>query len=264
MTEGPISYKDISNRWRFSVYNDKPGQPLPLKTFHNWCISVAELIGVDVENEQRGSYRYFIKEPAESEKWKFDFLNQLLMFNAVREDPSLSDRIMIKDVAAEKDLPQFVEFLRKRSIISFTMPLSAVEWADAHNCRPFSIGYRAMNEQMVSEGHHFKNFLVLGLVQVHLTWFVVGAFIEPRKPLDQCRISPFALFRLVNIQEQTDVTYNEKISFSIDDYIQTFTYDKEDIFHDGRPRLERDLYFDSQKEGAKRGLIPKGYSLDWL
>ena len=57
-TEGPIPYKEISKRWERSIYNDKQDVGLPLKTFHNHCLSIAEIFGVDVECEKKSPYGY--------------------------------------------------------------------------------------------------------------------------------------------------------------------------------------------------------------
>lgn len=239
-TQGPIPFKDISEKWRHSIYNDEPGKALPLKTFHNHCGVIAEIFGVDVECEKGGNYGYYIPDVAESERWKMDLLDQLLLSVTARENPSLNDRILILN--KNDKLPMAVlDAVKNHSIISFERP--------KENYKPFLScirdGERMTDLQWRQKyWNRFENYCPLGIFQVALEWWMVGVFVNPDGAASG-RISPFPLgFLYTQHIEVSNREVNEyPDNFSLPDYLNKFQekhkegFIKEDSFSDGRRKL---------------------------
>lgn len=250
--EGPVPFKRISEKWRFCSYNDRPGQGLPLKTFHNHCAVISELFGIDVECEKGGNYGYYLPEMANSEKWKTRLLNQLLALSAIKENPSLNDRVINRDFSEdEKHLPRFMDLIKKNSIISFKKPLfeTPKEYRQRKGITSKVIHmtgreYVAYQKELIELGQLHENFLVLGVAQVHFTWFVVGAFVQEGVPFEKWRISPFLFHHVKDIAISGE--YNSPVPFSMENYLSCFQFDDSDTFKDDRPYLERMLLFNQE------------------
>lgn len=227
-TRGPIPYKEISKKWESSIYNDKPGVGLPLKTFHNHCGVIAEIFGVDVECEKKSPYGYYIEQPAESEVWKFDMLNNLLLHSALREDSFLFDRVMNIDWSFHEEIPMLLKCIQKQTVISFIKPGPV-------NSRGTLAWYR---QERIKNGKLYSGFLVLAVIKTGFGWVVIGAFVEPDKPFEKWRLSVFALDNMKEIKTQYEAQIASAKAFSLEKYIDSFVYDPSDTFDDDRILLE--------------------------
>lgn len=224
-TEGPIPYKEISKRWERSIYNDKQDVGLPLKTFHNHCLSIAEIFGVDVECEKKSPYGYYIPQPAESEVWKFDMLNRLLLHSAIKDDPALADRMKNLDQMYDNEIPRIVECIQKQGVISF-IKLGRVTSKSGTLANAL--------KEMIDNGKHYSDFLVLAAVEVSFRWFVIGAFVEQDKPFEKWRLSVFIPFHMKEIKVQYEAKNKSAKAFSLQKYIDSFVFDPSDTFDDDR------------------------------
>ena len=231
-TRGPIPYKEISKKWESSIYNDKPGVGLPLKTFHNHCGVIAEIFGVDVECEKKSPYGYYIEQPAESEVWKFDMLNQLLLHTAIKDNPSLADKVKNLDQANHRELPVIVDCIQKQGIISFIKP-GHVETRGK--------GLDWYRRERIKKGKPYSDFLVLSAVELGFSWFVIGTFIDQENTFEKWRLSVFALDNMKEIKTQYEAQIASAKAFSLEKYIDSFVYDPSDTFDDDRILLERFL-----------------------
>lgn len=231
-TEGPIPYKEISKRWERSIYNDKQDVGLPLKTFHNHCLSIAEIFGVDVECEKKSPYGYYIPQPAESEVWKFDMLNRLLLHSAIKDDPTLADRVKNLDQKNDKEIPRIVECIQKQGVISFIKSGRVTSKSGTLAS--------AMKER-INNGKRYSDFLVLASIEVGYQWFVIGAFIEQDKPFEGWRVSVFALDNMEEIKTMYEMKNVSAKAFSLQEYIDSFAFDPSDTFDDDRYLLEQCL-----------------------
>ena len=231
-TRGPIPFKEISKAWEKSVYNDKPSVGLPLKTFHNHCGVIAEIFGVDVECEKKSPYGYYIEQPAESEVWKFDMLNQLLLHIAIKDNPSLADKVKNLDQANHREIPVIVDCIQKQGVISFIKP-GHVETRGK--------GLDWYRRERIKNGKPYSDFLVLSAVELGFRWFVIGAFINQEKPFEKWRLSVFALDNMKEIKNQYEAHNESAKAFSLQKYIDSFVFDSSDTFDDDRILLEQFL-----------------------
>lgn len=230
-TRGPIPYQEISKKWKMSCYNDKPGTGLPLKTFHNHCEKIAEIFGVDVECEKGGEYGYYIKAPAESEAWKFDILNKLLLQSALQDNPDLAKRVKNLDQTNKDELPMIVECIQKQGVITFVKPF-------AYHLKRSENG---LKRKLIRNAKHYSDFLVLSAVEVEYKWFVIGTFIEQDKSFEQWRVSVFNLNKMKDINVQYEVKIDAAQTFNLQEYLDCFVFDASDEFNDDRAAFEQCL-----------------------
>lgn len=248
LVRGPISYKEISEKWETCSYNDKQGEGLPLKTFHNHCNAIAEIFGVDVECKKKGDdrYGYYIGQPAESEVWKFELLNQFILYSAIKDSPSLSDRVMSMD-SPKEEMPLIFECIRKQAVISFVKSGHAFSKAR-------TLGER--NRERIKNGKHYSDFLVLATIKVDFLWFVIGAFVERGKPFEEWRVSVFTPDSMKEIKVQYEAHFESAKNFSLQKYIDSFVFDPSDLFDDDRAYLDSRLSeCRERRERIKKGIF---------
>lgn len=251
-TRGPIPYKEISSRWERSIYNDRPGEGLPLKTFHNHCKVISDIFGVDVECEKGGQYGYYIPEPPESDAWKLDILNHILLHTAIKDNPKIAERVKNLDQTTSQELPMIIECIQRQAVISFVKPGVIIK-----NGKPTLAHYR---QERIDHGKPYSDFLVLAALEVHYQWFVVGAFVEQDKPFKDWKLSVFESNHMWEIIIQYETPIESAKDFSIQDYIDSFVYDKtnsidDDGFyfdqalhhHKARLKYGRPVHFTSKK-----------------
>ena len=53
-----ISFKELNRRWLCDDISR--GVDIPKRTFDNWRCAIWDLFGINIENENRGEYRYYI------------------------------------------------------------------------------------------------------------------------------------------------------------------------------------------------------------
>ena len=248
LVRGPIPYKEISEKWETCSYNDKQGEGLPLKTFHNHCNAIAEIFGVDVECKKKGDdrYGYYIGQPAESEVWKFELLNQFLLYSAIKDSPSLSGRVMNMD-SPKEEMPLIIECIQNQGVISFIKP------GHAHS-KARTLGER--NRERIKNGKHYSDFLVLATVKVDFLWFVIGAFVEREKPFEEWRVSVFTPESMKEIKVQYEAHFESAKNFSLQKYIDSFVFDPSDLFDDDRAYLDSSLSeYRERRDRIKKGIF---------
>ncbi len=117
-----ISFEDINRKW-LDDEDFSEGVELPLRTFHKWRIAVEEIFGLIIENEKRGEYRYYIENEDAITRggirsWMF---NTISTSNILRENRSLSDRILLEDIPSGREyLQPIIDAMKKNHIIHFT------------------------------------------------------------------------------------------------------------------------------------------------
>lgn len=241
-SHAPITYKEISRRWEDASCNDYPGSPLPLKTFHRHCEKIAEIFGVEVVCDPKNGYTYSLDESYQKDRWISGFLDNLSIQNAIEEDSSMRDRILVKSGERNPYLTDIIEYIKKRELISFRYHLSM---ADIRNDEDATEEEKNISDFDVK----YEKFLPLGIVYIGSTWFVIfGAN-------DGVRISVFRLQMLHDISSAGRLEDKTRfVDWSTKDFISTFSFSiKDNDFIDERMVLAMELGtlrngFDTQKK----------------
>lgn len=116
-----ISFEEINQRW---LDNDKSeGKPLSIRTFHIWRVAIEEMLGLIIENEQGGQYRYYIQNADELRNgsirsWIF---NPLTVSNLMIDNVSIKDKVLFEEIPdGEQYLPVILEALKKNLVLGMT------------------------------------------------------------------------------------------------------------------------------------------------
>lgn len=223
--EGPITFGEISKKWEYAAINET-SEKLPRKTFYNHCTKIDEIFDLNIKYEN--PFGYYIEEPEESEVWKSELLNRLLLHSAIKDNPALADRVKNLDQKNDKEIPKIVECIQKQGVISF-IKVGHVESKSGTLAS-------AMKER-IDNGKHYSGFLVLAAVEVGYQWFVIGAFVEQDKPFEDWRVPVFSLDHMKEIKTQYEVKNESTKAFSLQEYIDSFSFDPSDAFDDDRSLL---------------------------
>lgn len=230
--EGPITFSEISNKWEYAAINETR-ERLPRKTFYNHCTKIDEIFDLNIK--YKNSFGYYIEEPEESEVWKLELLNRLLLHSAIKDNPSLANKVKNLDCTSHDELPIIVECIQKQAVISFVKPI-------AYHLKSSKRGtLGSLRRELIRKGKHYSDFLVLSAVEVDYRWFAIGAFIEQDKPFEQWRIAVFKLNGMKEIKVQYESKTDFTQAFNLQEYLDTFAFDKSDKFDDDRASFEQCL-----------------------
>ena len=97
ISQGGKTYEKISYKWEKSPLNDRPGEPLPLRTFHNHIKAIEEMFDIHIRCQRQGGYVYVL-EGANGEELSDTqeaLLHQLRLSNAIFSNTRLSPRIIL-------------------------------------------------------------------------------------------------------------------------------------------------------------------------
>ena len=117
---GRISYGEISRKWAEDHLCDQ----LPERTFHKWRIACEEIFGLNIINEKKNDYRYFIEnydEVINGNSFKSLFLNNLAVNDLLLDHWKLKDRILLEHVPSnEQHLSPILTAMNTNRMIAFT------------------------------------------------------------------------------------------------------------------------------------------------
>lgn len=116
-----ISFKELNELW---VDGDlSGGKDLPKRTFDNWCYAIEDIFDIDIENEQGGDYRYYIKDEREFRRderraWLFSTFN---VINALGDCQRIKDRILLEYVpSGEQHLQPIIDAMKAGRVLDIT------------------------------------------------------------------------------------------------------------------------------------------------
>lgn len=59
--KGKLTFKELNELWLDDEISE--GVELSIRTFHKWRIAIEDLFAINIENEGKGEYRYYISTP---------------------------------------------------------------------------------------------------------------------------------------------------------------------------------------------------------
>lgn len=98
-----ISFKEL-NEWWLNA-NISRGVEIPKRTFDNWRYVIWDMFGIDIVNEGRGEYRYYISNGEDISRnglrsWLY---NTFCVSNALANSQSVKDRILLEYVPSGQE-----------------------------------------------------------------------------------------------------------------------------------------------------------------
>ena len=135
-----ISFKELNEKWKKDEISG--GDELPKRTFDNWRSVIWEMFGIDIVNENRGEYRYYISNVEDISKnglrsWLY---NTFCVSNALANSQNIKDRILLEYVPSGQNyLHPIIDAMKENRVLNITYHSY---WKDEENnfdVQPFCV-----------------------------------------------------------------------------------------------------------------------------
>ena len=116
-----ISFKELNRRWLCDDISR--GVDIPKRTFDNWRGAIWDLFGINIENENRGEYCYYIANEGDIHgnglrSWLF---NTLCVSNALSSCQGINDRILLEYVpSGQSNLQSVLEAMKENRVLNIS------------------------------------------------------------------------------------------------------------------------------------------------
>ncbi|MBR5689862.1 MAG: WYL domain-containing protein [Prevotella sp.] len=116
-----ISFKELNRKW---LRDDiSRGAELPKRTFDNWRYAIWDMFGIEIANENKGEYRYYIENEDDIHSngirsWLF---NAFSVGNVLANSQTVKDRILLEDVPSGQEFLQaIIEAMKENRVLNIT------------------------------------------------------------------------------------------------------------------------------------------------
>ena len=116
-----ISFKELNEKW----LNDdiSRGADMPKRTFDNWRYVIWDMFGINIINENRGEYHYYIENEEDISRnglrsWLY---NTFCVSNALANSQSIKDRILLEYVPSGQEyLQTILDAMKRNNVLNMT------------------------------------------------------------------------------------------------------------------------------------------------
>ena len=118
---GKISFKELNEKWLDDDISR--GVEIPKRTFDNWRYVIWDMFGIDIVNENRGEYRYYISNEEDISRnglrsWLY---NTFCVSNALANSQSIKDRIILEYVpSGQQYLQTIIDAMKENRVLNMT------------------------------------------------------------------------------------------------------------------------------------------------
>lgn len=184
---GRISRRELDACWRRSTFGD--GRPMPRRTFYNYRMGVAQLLGLNIECDSK-TYEYYISEDNPHDRSVTDWLlDSSAMSHVLTGARDVADRIFLEEVPSSRAfLGVVIDALRDNRRLRFD--------------------YQPYTRSRPTEGILFEPYLLKIFRQ---RWYVAG------RNVAEGRLKTYALDRMTGCVETTD-TFTPDAAFDAEAY----------------------------------------------
>ena len=116
-----ISFKELNKLWLRDEISR--GVEIPKRTFDNWRYVIWDMFGINIVNENRGEYRYYIEfeEDLSNNSVRSWLYNTLSVSNALAKSQGLKNRILLEYVPSGQDyLQPIIEAMKENRVLNMT------------------------------------------------------------------------------------------------------------------------------------------------
>ena len=117
-----ISFKELNRKW-LRDEDISRGLEIPKRTFDNWRYVIWDMFGINIVNENRGKYRYYIENEEDIcrnglRSWLY---NTFCVSNALANSQSIKDRILLEYVPSGQEyLQPIIEAMKENKVLNMT------------------------------------------------------------------------------------------------------------------------------------------------
>ncbi len=149
-----ISFKELNERWVRDTDISR-GLDIPKRTFDNWRYAIWDLFNIEIVNENRGEYRYYIKNENDINEgglrsWLY---NTLCVSNAVASSQSVKDRILLEYVpSGQHYLQTIIEAMKENRVLNMTYHSFWKDEEKIYDVQPYCVKLFHQRWYMVAQG----------------------------------------------------------------------------------------------------------------
>ena len=155
---GKLSFKELNELW----INDDDismGVELPKRTFDNWRYAIWDIFGLDIVNEQRGKYRYYIENEEDItgnglSSWLY---NTMSVADTLSGSQNIKERILLENIPSGQEyLQPIIDAMKTNRLLNITY---RSYWSDGECCfdvKPYCVKLFKQRWYMVAQSmHHY-------------------------------------------------------------------------------------------------------------
>lgn len=158
---GGMTYEKISYKWEKSPLNDRPGEPLPLRTFHNHIKAIEDMFDIRIRCQRQGGYTYVLEENENTEisQMQRELLNQLLISN-IHLEQKHSKYVIMPKMAVQRFVTTIFEAISQSRKIRILWG-----WDDGEN---------SMEDRWIEIAPYYVKSFFSTFSNENTDWFVYG------------------------------------------------------------------------------------------
>ncbi|MBR5850992.1 MAG: WYL domain-containing protein [Bacteroidaceae bacterium] len=150
-----LSFRELNELW----LNDdiSMGVELPKRTFDNWRYAIWDIFGLNISNEQKGRYRYFIENEEDItgnglSSWLYSTLS---IANTLSGSQSIKERILLENIPSGQEyLQPIIDAMKANLQLNITYKSY---WSDEECCfdvKPYCVKLFKQRWYMVAKSTH--------------------------------------------------------------------------------------------------------------
>ena len=150
-----ITFKELSELWLRDEISG--GVELPKRTFDNWRYAIWDMFGINIENERKGGYHYYIENEEDISgngisSWLYNTLSVSASLSGCK---SIKDRILFEYIpSGQKYLQEIIGALKENRLLAITYQSY---WSDEESCfdvEPYCIKLFRQRWYLVARSTH--------------------------------------------------------------------------------------------------------------
>ena len=136
-----ISFKELNERWLHDTDISR-GVDIPKRTFDNWRYVIWDMFGINIVNENRGEYRYYIENEEDISKnglrsWLY---NTFCVSNALANSQNIKNRILLEYVPSGQEyLQTIIEAMKENRVLNITYHSYWKDEENTFDVQPFCV-----------------------------------------------------------------------------------------------------------------------------
>ena len=186
-----LTFKKLNELWLNDEISE--GIDLPIRTFHKWRIAIEDLFAINIENEGRGEYRYYISTSYGIDNNPFYswLIETFSLGSLMMSSISLHERILLEYVPSKDFLPMIISAMKE----SKTLRLK------------YKAFWQNKEKVILLEPYCIKQF--------KQRWYLLGRNVQAN------RLLIYALDRISKIEEEESMKFKIPSYFSAKEYFAT-------------------------------------------
>ena len=180
-----ISFKELNEIWLDDEISR--GEEIPKRTFDNWRYVIFDMFGINIANEKRGQYRYYIENVENISKnglrsWLF---NTLCVSNVLANSQSIKDRILLEYVpSGQQYLQSIIEAMKENRVLNITYHSYWKDEENSFDVQPYCVKLFRQRWYMVARStypyYYEKGPRVYALDRIHDLYATEETFKMPK------------------------------------------------------------------------------------